>query len=309
MRIQCKYNGESNGCDVSVVINSSVFEGSQHSLYRAAVPNPNRSIPLSKHLIRLLVANVLPTPVLTWVKTYYYAPSVKKFWEEDVEPIKALVKPGDSVIDMGANFGWYTNVLSSLVGNAGRVYSIEPIPDTFQVLSGIVRKLKLANVFPQNCAISKCDGTAVMRVPQHEYGGNNFYRAQIDLKPLQSSKTMKEYKVPMRSLDSLFLNIASQITFIKCDVEGHELAVVSGGEQFLRKFKPAWLMEVGGNPDEAGSPPNQLFRLMKDYGYDIYFFDGQFLRPRPVGHWSVNYFMLQPVHCHELAHLMATDCN
>lgn len=262
---------------------------------------------MSRHLIRLLVANVLPTSVLTWVKTHYYASSVRTFWEEDVEPIKVLVKPGDFVIDMGANFGWYTNVLSSLVGHAGKVYSIEPIPDTFQVLCGILRKFKLANVLPMNYAMSKADGTVVMRVPQHEYGGNNFYRAQIGLKQDESSKSMREYLVPMRCLDSLFLDVASKITFIKCDVEGHELAVASGGAQFFEKARPAWLMEVGGDPDEEGTPPHQLFRLMKEYGYQIYFFDGKVLRPRPAGHWSVNYLLLQPVHCRELAHMIATD--
>lgn len=262
---------------------------------------------MSKHLIRLLVANVLPAPILTWVKTNYYAPSVRTFWEDDVEPLKALVKPGDSVIDMGANFGWYTNVLSLLVGERGKVYSVEPIPDTFRVMSGIVSKLRLRNVAPMNCAMSQNDGTAVMRVPQHEYGGNNFYRAQIDLKQDASSKAMKEYTVPMRSLDSLFLDVADKITFIKCDVEGHELAVVSGGRRFFERSKPAWLMEVGGDPDKEGTPAHQLFGLMTQYGYKIYFFDGRLLRLRPLGHWSVNYLMLQPNHCRELTHLMAPE--
>lgn len=262
---------------------------------------------MSKHLIRLLVANVLPAPVLRWVKTYYYAPSVQTFWEDDVEPVKSLVKPGDSVIDMGANFGWYTKVLSSLVGDSGKVYSVEPIPDTFHVMSSIVRKLKLRNVVPMNYAMSKVDGMAMMRVPQHEYGGNNFYRAQIDLGQGESSRSMTEYSVPMRCLDSLFLDVAGKITFIKCDVEGHELAVVSGGAKFFEKSKPAWLMEVGGNPDEEGSPAHQLFRLMKHYGYQIYFFDGKYIRPRPVGHWSVNYLMLQPTHCRDLTHMIVPE--
>lgn len=224
-----------------------------------------------------------------------------------MEPIKALVKPGDSVIDIGANFGWYTNVLSSLVGATGKVYSIEPIPDTFQVMSGIVCKLKLANVNPMNYAMSKADGATVMRVPQHEYGGNNFYRAQIDLKQGESNKSMQEYTVPMRCLDSLFLDVASKITFIKCDVEGHELAVVNGGTKFFGQSKPAWLMEVGGNPDEEGTPPHHLFRIMKEHGYKVYFFDGKLLHPRPVGHWSVNYLLLQPGHCRQLAQMMATE--
>ena len=105
---------------------------------------------LSKYFLRLLTANLLPTPILTWVKKHYYAGDVEKFWEDDVVPVRELVKPGDFVIDMGANFGWYTNVLSTAVGPSGKVYSIEPIPDTFQVLSGVIQKLGLKNVLPLN---------------------------------------------------------------------------------------------------------------------------------------------------------------
>ena len=259
---------------------------------------------MSSYFIRRLAAKILPPPILTWAKKYYYASDVKKFWEDDVAPVKALVKPGDSVIDMGANFGWYTNVLSSAVGPSGKVYSIEPIPDTFQVLNGVIQQLGLENTRPMNCAMSNADGITIMGVPHHEYGGNNFYRAQINMKESASDSTIQTYKVPMRSLDSQFFDIASRISFIKCDVEGHELAVVKGGARFFERSKPAWLMEVGGNPDEKGTAPHELFRIMRGYGYSVYYFDGEFLRLRPNGHWSVNYLMLQPAHCRQLAHLM-----
>ena len=248
-----------------------------------------------------------PRSILTWVKTQYYVRSVQKFWEEDVEPMKALVKSGDFVIDMGANFGWYTNILSSMVGDRGRVYSVEPIPDTFRVFRGIVRKLGLGNVELLNVAMSVTDGSTVMRVPQHEYGGSNFYRAQIDQKPGDASGTVREYTVAMRCLDSLFLSVAEKVTFIKCDVEGHELSVVKGGTKFFEKSRPAWLMEVGGNPDEEGTPPYELFCIMRGYGYEVYFFDGNVLRKRPMGHWSVNYLFLQPVHCRQLSHMIANN--
>ncbi len=269
-----------------------------HSQLRGACPLPS-------YAMRLLAAKVLPAPILTWVKTEYYARSVRTFWEQDLEPIKALVKFGDLVVDMGANFGWYTNVLSSMVGTEGKVYSIEPIPDTFKVLSGIVRKLKLRNVTLMNYAVSMSDGTAVMGVPQHEYGGSNFYRAQIGLKKVENAAPSLEYMVSVRSIDSLFLDVAPRITFIKCDVEGHELAVVEGGARFLEIVRPAWLMEVGGDPDEQGTPPHQLFHILRSYGYRVYYFDGKRIHSRPAGHWSVNYLMLQPHHCRQLTHLMA----
>ena len=68
-------------------------------------------------------------------------------------PIKYLVKPGDSVLDIGANVGWYTNHLSLLVGEPGKVYSIEPIPETFALLRAVVGELGLSNVESLNYAM------------------------------------------------------------------------------------------------------------------------------------------------------------
>jgi hypothetical protein len=50
----------------------------------------------------------------------------------------------------------------------------------------------------------------------------------------------------MRSLDSLFLEVADKISFIKCDVEGHELAVVSGGSEVFREIQAGVAHGSGG---------------------------------------------------------------
>ena len=88
-------------------------------------------------MLKWLAVSVLPAPVLFGVKKLYYARTIGTFWEPDVQPIKRLVKPGDFAIDLGANIGWYSHVLANLVGENGRVYSIEPIPDTFRLLSAV----------------------------------------------------------------------------------------------------------------------------------------------------------------------------
>src|ERR1700687_1672184 len=51
----------------------------------------------------------------------------------DLEPeatsiVRRIIRPGDVVIDVGANFGWYTTLLAELVGESGHVYSFEPVP-------------------------------------------------------------------------------------------------------------------------------------------------------------------------------------
>ena len=67
-------------------------------------------------LVKKLIVNVLPSQLRFILKKQYYARAVQSFWEVDIEPIKYLVKPGDLVVDIGAHVGWYTYILSFLVG-------------------------------------------------------------------------------------------------------------------------------------------------------------------------------------------------
>ena len=254
--------------------------------------------------LKKLAWQLLPPPVLSWAKKHYYAYVVPKFWEAEVEPIKCFVRPGDSVIDLGANIGWYTTVLSRLVGERGKVYAVEPIPGTFALLLSVIKKLGLINVVPFNCAVSNSDGFAVMEIPKHEYGGENYYMASIvSGKPSESSSD--KFEVPLRSLDSLFPGqLSDGVTFVKCDVEGHELAVLKGASHFFEKVKPAMMIEVTGTAEMQDAPDHELHAIMKSHGYVPYWFDGKNLRKRVKGHWSVNYFFLQANHLPQVAHLI-----
>lgn len=251
-----------------------------------------------------LAVQLLPRPILLWGKKQYYAYVVPRFWEAEVEPIKCFIRPGDSAIDLGANIGWYSTVLSRLVGERGKVYAVEPIPETFALLLSVIKKLGLKNVEPFNCAVSERNGSAVMKIPKHEYGGRNFYMAHIvpDKSP---EPFMDKFEVPLRSLDSLLPGgLLEKVTFVKCDVEGHELAVLKGASQFFEKVKPAMMIEVTGTAEMQDAPNNEFHMIMKGYGYVPYWFDGKNLRRRAKGNWSVNYFFLQPAHLPQVAHLI-----
>ena len=256
-------------------------------------------------LLKKTASQLLPRPILLWGKKQYYAYVVPRFWEADVEPIKCFIRPGDSAIDLGVNIGWYTTVLSRLVGERGKVYAVEPIPETFALLLSVIKKLGLKNVVPLNCAVSDSNGAAVMEIPKHEYGGANFYMARI-VSGKSSDPSLDKIEVPLRSLDSLVPGRLSEgVTFVKCDVEGHELAVLKGASQFFEKVKPAMLIEVTGTAEMQDAPNNEFHAIMKGYGYVPYWFDGKHLRKRVKGHWSVNYFFLQAAHLPQIVHLIA----
>lgn len=256
-------------------------------------------------LLKKLATSLLPRPILMWAKQYYYAYVVPRFWEPEVDLIGHFVKPGDSVLDLGANIGWYSSVLAKLVGEDGKVYAVEPIPDTFALLSVVVSRLRLNNIDLFNCAVSDKKGTAVMEIPRHDYGGKNYYMAKI-VSGNSSDSHLERFEVPLRSVDDLLPGtLADRVTFVKCDVEGHELAAIKGAAQFFQRTKPAMMIEVSGTLEVQNDPKNEFFSIMKGYGYTPYWVHENKLRKRMPGDWSVNYFFLQPVHAHQCAKIIA----
>jgi FkbM family methyltransferase len=247
------------------------------------------------NLLKRTALRMFPAGLTFLLKKYHYGRTIPSFWEPDAQPLKYLLRSGDLVIDIGAHVGWYTYILSFLVGENGSVYAIEPIPESFDLLAAVIERLQLRNVQRMNCAISSEDGSALMEVPLHESGVENSYQARV----VDNSRTclpLKRCEVRLRSLDSMLSNLSKDPTFIKCDVEGHELSVVKGASQTIWKCRPSWLIEVTGDPDEKGSSADKLFRLLSREDYQGYWFDGESLRARSVGDKAINYFFLQPSH-------------
>lgn len=246
-------------------------------------------------MFKSIALKFLPDSILNYLKKVHYSHELRSFSEKD-EPdlrvVKKLIRPGDQVVDVGANAGWYTKVLAESVSSDGRVYSIEPIPMTFEILSYCVHQLELKNVELFCCAISEAAGEALMEIPSFKKGGDDFYMAKIVSGDNPILGRNKRVQVRLRTLDEMLLGSKRPIKFIKCDVEGHELAVVKGARSIIEKFRPAWLIEVSHDPDEIGSPSNELFSILRSYGYKIYWLNGDNLVERAARDRSINYFFL-----------------
>ena len=250
-----------------------------------------------KKLIKKLAFTLLPDRLLHVVRKVHYARklrSISENDEDDIKVVKHLVKPGSCAVDIGANFGVYTKFLSELVGPAGRVYSIEPMPPTFDILRSCVGKLGLKNVEAVNAAISDSDGTMTMEVPRHQAGGEDFYGARI-ITGGDGGTSLRHATVAARSLDSMFAAVGT-IAFIKCDVEGHELPCIRGASAIIDRCRPMWLVEIMGDPDQPGSDAAKTFDQLGWHGYEAWWFDGQTLRKRRKGERNDNYFFLTAEH-------------
>lgn len=250
-------------------------------------------------MIKRLFQSLIPSFILDKYKESQYFKILRDFDIKDQPDLiiaEKLVDESSIFVDIGANIGLYTKYISPLVK---QVKSFEPVPFTFDMLSKNVAKFELGNVELNQVAISSSDGEATIEVPI-QGGARNYYRASLELSNSDNSSEMK-IRVPTKTIDSLFLIQIEEISFIKIDVEGHELSVINGAASFLKSTHCAWLIEIDGNPDEENSPAFEVFKQMKKAGFTGFFFDGKILQQRKEGDTSVNYFFLLEQHVDKLS--------
>ena len=228
---------------------------------------------------------VLPDRLLLLLKKMHYGRVLERGTavEPEFEVLAHLVRPGDVVMDLGANIGTYTKLLSTLVGTKGAVYSIEPIPLTYEILCSNIERFKLSNVKAVRAAASDQEHMVEMEVPRYSSGGGeNFYQATIVEDP--GYRSQRRFTVRTITVDAV---CNRSVQFIKCDVEGHEDAVIRGAVRTIQTYRPAWLIEVS---------KTEVVRSMQNLGYSTFYFDGTKLRRQTDRDRPVNSFFLTDAH-------------
>jgi FkbM family methyltransferase len=143
-------------------------------------------------------------------------------------------------VDVGAHIGDYTYSLCRAVGPHGKVIAVEPLPDLARMLSRAVRRLALP-VDVVHCALSSEEGEAELTVPM-EHGERMAGFATLERRgPVKSART---FRVRLRRLDDLCRDVIGRISFMKIDVEGHELQVLGGAGETVRRHRPNLLIEI-----------------------------------------------------------------
>jgi FkbM family methyltransferase len=249
------------------------------------------------------LAFVVPRTLLLAAKKRYYAALVKDPGtprEADMEALNQVVRPGDFALDIGAFVGFYAQRLSQLVGATGEVWAFEPVPETFSMLSYVVRELSLNNVRVLNVALSDSNGQTVMEIPRYRRGGETLYGARIVSN--RSASGLRAIQTERRTLDSLLSGDARRRTvrFMKLDVEFHELHAVRGAIDTIRRDHPVILTEWLATSDPANSRPI-LQHMLEAEGYKAFLFvDREFVPCAPEKNCQ-NRFFLTKSHVAEFA--------
>jgi len=184
------------------------------------------------------------------------------FYEpEVVGVIQKFVRPGDLAVDAGASIGFFTRILSELVGSEGRVLAFEPNLESFGYLQENIRKHGLTNVRELRMALWSCDRPEIRLWSSHQIG----YTSICHYVNASGSEV-----VEARSLDSL-LGDAVHPRFMKIDCELAELEILRGSERILERGVDCVVLEFNYNLlDQNGMSDHLIRDYMHELGYDMF---------------------------------------
>lgn len=181
-------------------------------------------------------------------------------WEPEV--VSCLIKnvsSGSVALDIGAHIGFYTLLLSKLVGSEGRVYSFEPLPENHRLLRENVELNHCQNVTLVQKAILSQSGVIRVTVPGNEpVPGSVSLTTDYGTPPIQ---------VEGVTLDEFGEQIGGAIHLVKMDVEGAEHDVLLGGRETIHKHRPVLMIELhhfGGGPDD-----HSVLALLIEWNYEV----------------------------------------
>jgi FkbM family methyltransferase len=181
---------------------------------------------------------------------------------EMLKTFQKYLKPGDILIDIGANFGLHTLYAAKLLKNQGHVFAFEPVASNL-------------NLLEKHIALNDLNGSVTVvpkAVSNSQEKFTSFYLSSEEMTVTaslnQTEENLLKIEVENTRLDDYWESIDLPIKLIKVDVEGAELEVLRGAEKVLKKWHPILVIEVHGFalPD-FGSTIQDLTHFLMNLGY------------------------------------------
>jgi FkbM family methyltransferase len=188
----------------------------------------------------------------------------------------ALLRPGQTFVDVGAHFGFFTLLGAHLVGPSGRVHAFEPTPATHALLSANTAALPTVTRSPY--ALWSEEGEIQIR----DFGGrlsayNSAFQPRLDDEP-----GARLVAVPAISLDEFCARHDVRPDLVKIDAESAESRILSGMARLLEEERVAVTVEVGDYDIEGVPPSAELIESVTARGYAAFEYADAGIRPHRI---------------------------
>jgi len=193
---------------------------------------------------------------------------LRVFFDKDYEPLltaiaKQLIHKNDNVVDIGANFGWYSTLFSQMA-TPGKVIAYEPSPHSYTILNeNIILNKMESNIIVKKMGVGETNGSYLMEVGTKSESG---------LAHVVTEKTNSTIEIPIIALDDDLSGKINKISYLKIDIEGFELFALKGAKRILSASnQPILQIELNEEAlSRAGSSRIETINFLKSLGYSFY---------------------------------------
>ena len=170
--------------------------------------------------------------------------AIKKPDEPELLIINKLIQTGTDSIDVGVYRGVHSYEMSKY---SDHVHSFEPNPVIFKELQKYLPQI-IQNISLYNYALSEKSGKKILKIPIRDSRSNKsnyeeYYKMGLaTIHEKNIFENYDEFEINSKKLDEF--NFEKRVSFIKIDVEGHEIEVLEGSKELIKKFKPSLMIEI-----------------------------------------------------------------
>ena len=181
----------------------------------------------------------------------------------ETDLIKTKINKGDTVLDIGANIGYYTLIFARSVGNTGKVYAFEPDPENFALLKRNVEINGYDNVVLEQNAVYNKSGKIELFLNENNKSDHRVYRTM---------SSQPSIIIDAVTLDDYFYGYKGRLDLIKIDIQGAEMTALQGMSSILKQnrdvvyiseFFPAAMNSFGNDPEE-------YLGILNQYGFTLF---------------------------------------
>jgi len=202
--------------------------------------------------------------------------SIKRNDEQEINLVKKFIKSGTDSIDVGVYRGVYSYEMSKY---SEKVHSFEPNPIIFKYINKNLKKF-IKNIHLYNFALSNQNKTINLKIPIRNSNSNKeifeeyYEMGKATIHNENNFENYENFEIQTKKIDELSFD--NKISFIKIDVEGHELEVIEGAKNTIKRDKPILLVEI--EKQYTKKEVAESINFINSLGYKSYFFNKKDLK-------------------------------